>query len=70
MDTGILWSRIVKELPEQLQKDPRVTQYIGDNGQWLLRAVRIGPLAYFETKNQEANVVRHIARLTTQKLTP
>ncbi|MCX6791610.1 MAG: hypothetical protein NT149_01060 [Candidatus Gottesmanbacteria bacterium] len=73
MDTGVLWSRIIKKLPPALQKDPRVTQYIGPTvddktSEWLIRAVRIGPLAYFETKDQETNVIKFIAKHASRLL--
>ena len=68
MDTGILWSRIKKQLPDRLQHDPRITKYIGPNGEWLVRAGRIKALAYLETKNQVENVIRSIAHLATQTL--
>lgn len=69
LDTGILWSRVARMISTDLQRDPRVKRYIGPDGEWLLRAVRIGPLAYFKTEGQETNVVRYIAKLATQMLT-
>jgi hypothetical protein len=73
MDTGILWSRIIPKLDARLRDDPRVSQYIGPTvddktNEWLVRAVRIGPLAYFESKDQETNVVRFIAKFATEML--
>lgn len=64
MDTGIVWPRIHKELPASLHNDPRISQYTD----WLVRAVRIGPLAYFETEEQEANVIRFFAGRATEML--
>lgn len=63
MDTGIFWSRVVQYLPKELQRDPRVTMYTRkeERDEWLLRAVRIGPLAYFENQSQEENVIRFFA---------
>jgi hypothetical protein len=68
MDTGVLWSRIVPNLDAHLQNDPKVTQYVSPTGEWLLRAVRIGPLAYFETKDQETNVIKFIAKHASRLL--